>query len=151
MQALGINGDFDGMKPVGYDKYGPLYSAKSVREMMLVESMNDEHMQRRVKQMKKTVDEAIQDMDDVSEKFNSVFDKFVAAEQKLSDQTKKSCGHLRTAANDLVNGLERIQKGANFSALERQVELLERAASALSVLADLEKQGKLEKLLGAMK
>ena len=40
---------------------------------------------------------------------------------------------------------------ANFERLERYVELLERASQAMSVLAELEKNGKLEKIANAIK
>ena len=40
---------------------------------------------------------------------------------------------------------------ANFERLERYVELLERAAQAMSGLAELEKNGKLEKIANAIK
>ena len=65
---------------------------------------------------------------------------------KIFRQIKKASGDVRDVANKLAEGLIKIEKVANFERLERYVELLERAAQAMSVLAELEKNGKLEKL-----
>jgi hypothetical protein len=45
----------------------------------------------------------------------------------------------------------KVEKTANFSNLERYVNLLERAATAMSTLAELEKEGKLDKISSALK
>jgi hypothetical protein len=51
----------------------------------------------------------------------------------------------------MASGLIKMEKSANFNNLERYVSLLERAASAMQTLADLEKAGKLDKIAGALK
>ena len=51
----------------------------------------------------------------------------------------------------MSEGLSRIEKQANFDNLERYVTLLERANVALSALAELEKNGKLNKISEALK
>ena len=51
----------------------------------------------------------------------------------------------------MSEGLSRIEKQANFDNLERYVALLERANVALSALAELEKNGKLNKISEALK
>ena len=63
----------------------------------------------------------------------------------------------KTSSNDkeiilkYFHSNEFIAEVANFERLERYVELLERAAQAMSVLAELEKNGKLEKIANAIK
>lgn len=60
-------------------------------------------------------------------------------------------GGVRDAADKLAAGLNKIEKAANFDRLERYVELLERAAKAMDLLATLEQSGKLEKIAGALR
>ena len=71
--------------------------------------------------------------------------------EELKGNIKKVSGDVRKAADDLASGLAKVEKTANFANLERYVNLLERAATAMSTLAELEKEGKLEKISGALK
>ena len=67
-------------------------------------------------------------------------------------QDRSAANHcVAKAADDLASGLAKVEKAANFSNLERYVNLLERAATAMQTLAELEKAGKLEKIAGALK
>jgi hypothetical protein len=70
---------------------------------------------------------------------------------ELQANIKKVSGSVRKAADDLASGLAKVEKTANFSNLERYVSLLERAATAMSTLAELEKEGKLNKISSALK
>ena len=71
--------------------------------------------------------------------------------ETLQANIKKVSGNVRKAADDLASGLSKVEKTANFSNLERYVLLLERAAAAMSTLAELEKDGKLIKISSALK
>jgi flagellar biosynthesis chaperone FliJ len=71
--------------------------------------------------------------------------------EELQANIKKVSGNVRKAADDLAAGLSKVEKTANFSNLERYVSLLERAATAMSTLAELEKEGKLGKISSALK
>jgi hypothetical protein len=51
----------------------------------------------------------------------------------------------------MAAGLAKVEKAANFDRLERMVDLLERAAVAMSTLAEMEKSGQLAKLSEAIK
>jgi len=70
---------------------------------------------------------------------------------ELQANIKKVSGNVRKAADDLASGLIKMEKTANFANLERYVTLLERAATALATLAELEKEGKLGKITTALK
>lgn len=72
-------------------------------------------------------------------------------ETNLADGAKRASQNVRKSASDLHEGLQRIEKLANFDRLERVVSTLERAAAALTVLAELETGGKLERIASAMK
>lgn len=83
--------------------------------------------------------------------FNRHEEAMLASVTALQTATKKASGGIRQAVDDLNSGMQRFDKIANFNNLERYVGLLERSAAALSVLADLEKAGKLEKIITAIK
>lgn len=70
---------------------------------------------------------------------------------ELQTNIKKVSGAVRKAADDLASGLIKMEKTANFSNLERYVKLLERSATALTTLAELEKEGKLNKITTALR
>ena len=81
---------------------------------------------------------------------HKISDLMVTTEE-LQNNIKKVSGNVRKAADDLAAGLVKVEKTANFSNLERYVNLLERAATAMSTLAELEKEGKLNKISSALK
>ena len=51
----------------------------------------------------------------------------------------------------MASGLSKIEKSADMARLQGYVELLERAATAMNALADLEKSGKLEKIANSLR
>lgn len=73
------------------------------------------------------------------------------AEAELVKGSRQAIGNVKDAAEKLSSGLQRVEKAANFDRLERYVELLERAALAMSTLGDLEKSGRLEKIALAIR
>ena len=83
--------------------------------------------------------------------FSTAVDSYQAKANALSAAAKKCSGDVRKAADDLASGLVKVEKTANFGNLERYVNLLERAATAMQTLAELEKAGKLDKIAGALK
>lgn len=78
-------------------------------------------------------------------------DNFMRTTEELQANIKKVSGGVRKAADDLASGLSKVEKTANFANLERYVLLLERAATAMTTLAELEKEGKLNKISSALK
>ena len=50
-----------------------------------------------------------------------------------------------------MQGLARIENAANCDRLQQYVSLIERASSAMKILADLEKEGKLDKIATAIR
>lgn len=101
------------------------------------------------------------DIDDVAaakaklDSMLAVIDSSISAlrekENKAGDAAKQASGKVRDAAEKLSAGLIKIEKAANFDKLERYVELLERASKAMTVLAELDSSGKLEKIAAAIR
>lgn len=81
----------------------------------------------------------------------SSMDSLTAAQKELGVKAKSASSSVRESAEKLSAGLLRIEKSANFDRLERYVDLLERAAKAMTALGELEKTGKLEKIASAIR
>ena len=81
----------------------------------------------------------------------SGMDSLTAAQKELGIKAKSASSSVRESAEKLSAGLLRIEKSANFDRLERYVDLLERAAKAMTALGELEKTGKLEKIASAIR
>ena len=90
-------------------------------------------------------------LNDLQKSFWSSMQKMNDQSKALEDSTKKSTGKARDAAQKLNDGLLRIEKTVNIPALEKRVELLERAADAMERLNALQQTGKLDKILNAIK
>ena len=140
-----------GIKPASIDKFGPKYLKSQIDDLCLRETIIGTHVPRREKAMSNEINEASNSIQEATAKFKSVFEKMIDIEQKASFETKKVSGNIRKAADDLASGLLKVQKTADFAQLERHVLLLERAASALTALSELDKSGRLEKLIKSMK
>ena len=133
------------------DRRGPLYKKSDVDHFVMKEAALGQHAAGRLKTMTKEIETAIDDIEVAKKQFVEILDKTVSMQQKCSESIKKVSGNVRASANELATGLLKIQKTADFASLERHVTLLERAAAALTTLAELEKAGKLEKIIGAVK
>lgn len=72
-------------------------------------------------------------------------------EKRIEADTKAASSRLKQAAENAIQGISRVEKAANFDKLERYVSLLERAATAMETLSELEKSGKLEKITAAIR
>lgn len=133
------------------DKYGPIFKIKDVTQMCMNMIVNEQFFERHRKTMTTDAEIAIEKTEKVTKEFSESLDRFLAVEKRFADQSKRASGAIRDAGEKLANGLTRIEKAANFDRLERYVDLLERAATAMTVLADLEASGKLDKIAGAIR
>lgn len=96
-------------------------------------------------------EKAIAKTDQVSSEFSAVIDRFIATENRLSEESKRVAGAVKASADRMGQGIDRLQKAADFERLERYVALLERAAVAMQSLAELEASGRLEKIASAIR
>jgi len=140
-----------GVKPAFIDKHGPAYSRESVDEIGRRYINSGDYFHRMAKQMTTDTEKAIDLTDDVEKRFSQSLNRFCATERKFADESKRASGSVRDAANKLADGLAKVEKAANFDRLERYVELLERAATAMNTLAELDKSGRLAKIAEAIK
>lgn len=141
-----------GLKPVKQDRYGPAYSVESVTNYAAADILVGNHIEQRArKNMATDFEKAAEVCDEANKIFKKSFSHMMESERQISEAAKKTSGNVRKAANDLAEGLAKIEKLANFDRLERYVTLLERAASAMESLALLQESGKLDKIAGALK
>ena len=89
--------------------------------------------------------------EDATTMFKKNHNELLKVTGELQESAKKASGSVRKSADDLAQGLLKVQKQADFNNLTKYVELLERAATAMTALAELEKNGKLQKIAGALK
>lgn len=151
--VLGRNNSFydTGIRPAKYEHGEPLYSNDEIEELIVKMMVSEQYFYNGAKKMNADTEKAIELTEDVNARFTATLDKFHGTSKKFREQAKDVSGSVRDAAEKLANGLNKIEKAANFDRLERYVELLERAAKAMELLAALEQSGKLEKIAGALR
>ena len=141
-----------GLTPVKHDRHGPAWSAAEVERHIAADILIGDYFERRARTFMATdYQKAAIICDDATKLFEASFNHMIASESKISEASKRASGNVRKAADDLHSGLQKIEKIANFDRLDRVVSVLERAAAALTILAELEKDGKLERIASAVK
>ena len=135
------------------DRYGPAWDMNDMYLLMMNELADEKgsFLQRKSKMQSEDIKKSEQIMEIAISNFQKSYERFNTVVNSISDLTKKASSNVRKAADDLSSGLAKVEKQANFNNLERYVVLLERAATAMSTLSELEKTGKLDKIAGALK
>lgn len=153
--GLGLTGTsskFFGLQPVKIDKHGPMYLQSDIDHACMKMILAGVFFERRIKTMvADDTDRAIEKTEKMTHEFSEVLSRFVDMEKRVAEQSKRAAGAVRESADRLAQGLAKVEKAANFDRLDRLVALLERAAAAMTVLAELEESGKLERITTAMK
>jgi hypothetical protein len=140
-----------GLKPIGQDRHGLVWSKEGVHNECAADINLGTYFQRRTKTMATDFEAATTICDNATALFGRSMESMLSAESSMAAAAKKSSGNIRKAADDLAQGLAKVEKTANFDRLEKYVGLLERAATAMNLLAELEKTGRLDKIAGALK
>ena len=150
---INVNPQFTGLKPDVIDRHGPCWSVKKVTNAIAVEltAESGTYITRRAKMISTDYEKASEVAETAEKMFKRNAGNLMATADELQVNIKKVSGNVRKAADDLASGLIKMEKTANFPNLERYVSLLERAATALTTLAELEKEGKLGKITTALK
>jgi len=145
--------NFLSTKPDVIDRNGPGWSVARINTAIAKELASDggTYLTRGAKMISVDYEKATEIADSAEKMFKRNVSNLMTTTEELQNNIKKVSGNVRKAADDLAAGLIKVEKTANFSSLERYVSLLERAATAMSTLADLEKEGKLDKISNALK
>jgi hypothetical protein len=141
------------LKPDVIDSKGPGWTVATINEFAASELTlaTGKYLTRRAKNMTTDYEAATKIADEATKMFKKSHSDLIDVAAELQESAKKASGSVRKSADDLAQGLLKVQKQADFNNLTRYVELLERAATAMTTLADLEKAGKLQKIAGALK
>ena len=146
-----MNNLSDGLKPAGYDKEGPYFKSSDTAVMVVKQITIGTYFNNRSKKMSNDIKNAEMLLDQSTASVEAACARLLKSENKLAEGSKKVSGSVRSSAEKLSAGLARIEKLANFDRLERYVDLLERAEKAMSILAELDQNGKLEKIADALR
>jgi hypothetical protein len=138
------------IKPDRYDKDGPIYCNDKVTILAIKCIQTSNYFTKRAKLMTTELEVVNQQVADYTKTIGNAIDNIVEQEKKLVDTVKTTSGKLRDATQKLSDGLSKVEKTANFDRLERYANTLERIEKAITVLAELEHTGKLEKIVKAL-
>jgi hypothetical protein len=133
------------------DKSGPSYKDDDVIDLCINMILTDCYFEKTSNNMSKDIENAIEKTDKVTNEFSKSLDRLKYIESSFVEQSKKAASSVKDASEKIAQGIIRIEKQANFDKLERYVLLIERAAEGMERLAELEKTGKLEKIIEALK
>jgi len=142
------------LRPVCYEHGKAMYLNSNIMAVARQSINNGQYFfykNHRIKEMNDDIKKATDLLDEANELFNQRLNTYIKTQEKITDQTKNISRALRESTQQMGEGLSRIEKKANFTNLEKYVVLLERANAALSSLAELEKNGKLNKISEALK
>jgi flagellar biosynthesis chaperone FliJ len=153
MIDVGVNANFSATKPDVIDRHGPGWTVARINTAIAIELVAETgtYLTRKAKMASIDYEKATEIAETAEKMFKRNVSNLMATSDELQANIKKVSGNVRKAADDLASGLMKVEKTANFSNLERYVNLLERAATAMSTLAELEKEGKLNKISNALK
>lgn len=150
---IGVTQHFLSTKPDVIDRNGPGWSVQRVNTAIASELVTESgtYLTRKAKMISTDYEKASELTVTADKMFKRNVSNLMETTEELQNNIRKVSGNVRKAADDLAAGLTRVEKTANFANLERYVNLLERAATAMSTLAELEKEGKLDKISSALK
>jgi hypothetical protein len=147
-----MNTDLVDLRPAGYDKHGPKWLRSDVEKAVVRRILSSsDYFTYRAKQMNDDVAKATEITEGATKRFSQVLHEFDKTHVEFSNSAKKASSSVRVAADAMASGLLKIERTANFDRLERMVGLLERAATAMTTMAELEKGGQLKKISEAIK
>jgi len=128
-----------------------MFDTESVNRFVVQDVNAGKYIKHRVKSMNKEAEKAVSELEYTSDALSAAVKRFLDIGRTVDESSKNASSKVRVAADKLSNGLAKIEKIADMSKLEQYVELLERAAKAITVLGDLHDSGKLEKIAVAIR
>lgn len=142
------------LKPVKYERNKPLFLGKNMALTLgfeLKTNMQDNIIKRRVKDMSKTNEEVIKELEVSIEQIDELFIKLQKSSDTFVADAKARISKLKDVQNQLATSVANINKTISEPQLEKLVINAERLSNALELLDKLNKHGGIEKILGALK
>ena len=138
------------LEPYKYIKGEPVWTETQIDILCLNLIRNNEYNYIS-ENLRMNIEQATSDVEQLTKVFGNKIQQFTKTQTDLSDQAKKVSGQIRDSANKLNSAMQTLDKNMNLDKLQRQAELLERIATAMSSLVELERSGSLERIVKAMK
>jgi hypothetical protein len=134
-------------------KSDPLWTGESVTKALakIVNNNPELYFNQKERNIMKEITNATDIMDKAIEHFDKSYKRFELIETAMQKNIKTKAGDIKAAEEKLMQGLARIERAANFDRLQQYVTLIERASSAMKILADLETEGRLDKIATAIR
>ena len=136
--------------PDGKDKSGDYFTQRNVNDAVAKMINTNCYFKNKGKTMSIDYDNAREIIEKAQSQYDDAISRLHTSEKQIADRAKIVSANIRKTTTTLSQGLAKIEKQANFDRLEVYVALLERAESAMTSLAELEKSGKLEKIADAL-
>jgi transcriptional regulator of heat shock response len=142
----------DLLKPVGYDRGGPLFSKNNIIQLVIndIKSENG-FFKKRGKEMTIEIEEVNDKLNSSIDNISKNIDRLNIKEKEFIDNAKRVSSGVRKNSESLVTGIKRIKDSASFEELEKYTSILERFTEALERLDMIQSKGKLEKITQALK
>lgn len=141
------------IEPAAFRRGAPLYLMSDV--MALTRKAIDvspvQYFTHKAKIMSAAVSDATEIVHKTVDEFEVSINRLLSIEERFAAKSKDVSARTRSSVQAMADGLRKIEGSANFGRLEQYVLLLERAAAAMSTLAELDRSGKLAKIAGALK
>ena len=138
------------LEPYKYVKGEPVWTETQINVLCLGLIKNNEYNYIS-EDLRMNIEQATADVEQLTKVFGNKIQQFTKTQTDLSEQAKKVSGQVRDSANKLNSAMQTLDKNMNLDKLQRQAELLERIATAMSSLVELERSGSLERIVKAMK
>tara|TARA_R110000824_G_C14781187_1_gene632021 strand:- start:66 stop:521 length:456 start_codon:yes stop_codon:yes gene_type:complete len=134
-------------------KNDPLWTGESVTKALakIVNNNPELYFNQKERNIMKEITNATDIMNKAIEHFDKSYKRFELIETAMQKNIKTKAGDIKAAEEKLMQGLARIERAANFDRLQQYVTLIERASSAMKILADLETEGRLDKIATAIR
>jgi hypothetical protein len=131
----------------------PFWTGKAVAKALtkIVNNNPELFFQQKARNIMKEIKNATDIMDKAIEHFDKSYQRFQLLETAIQKDIRTKASDIKAAEEKLMQGLARIEKAANFDRLQQYVSLIERASSAMTLLADLQKDGRLDKIATAIR
>jgi hypothetical protein len=142
------------LKPVKFDKHGALFDSRNVSLAIGLEfktEMADNLITRNVKQMSKSNEEIIKELEKSINVLEALFDKVTTTSDKFVNESKTKVSKIKDLQGQLATSMANLNKTISEPQLEKLVNNAERLVTALQALENLNKNGGLNKILGALK
>lgn len=102
-------------------------------------------------EVKKDLASATEACDAGTKAFGAAVAKLKQTQSEAAAVSREASQATRKACNEISEGWQKLEKTVNLERLERLASTLERTASAMTILAELDKAGRLSRISEALK